>query len=66
MVNLFEKLCFFCVIIDKNDDFPAPDGPIMVKKSPERTYPLRLFNIIFLSCEFISEIFFHFKVKDSY
>jgi hypothetical protein len=50
------------VIIDRKEDLPAPEGPIIVKNSPELTEPLRSLRISLLSNELIKLTFFHFKV----
>lgn len=40
-------LVILAVMIERNDDLPAPEGPMIVKNSPDRTDPLKLFRIVF-------------------
>ncbi len=44
---------------ERNDDFPAPDGPIIVRNYPLWTCPERLLSIIFSDFESVIERFFH-------
>jgi hypothetical protein len=36
--------------MDKNDDLPAPEGPMMVKKSVDLKLPLKFFKIVLFDC----------------
>jgi len=45
------------MIRDRKDDFPAPDGPIIVRKSPLWTSPDKLSRILFMNL-YIQEIHF--------
>jgi len=35
----------FAVKTDKNDDFPAPDGPMMVRNYPDCIWPFKFLRI---------------------
>ncbi len=47
------------VIIDRKDDLPAPEGPIIVRKSPDCTWPERLCKTELLDFLSMRERFFH-------
>lgn len=52
------------VIIDNKDDFPAPEGPIIDKKDPLETSPLRFFRIYESASVFLRDRFFHSSFND--
>lgn len=62
ILKLDEYAESFDVIIDRSDDLPAPDGPMIVRNSPLETFPesrSRTALLVFLST---SDKFFHSSV----
>ena len=47
--------------MERRDDLPAPDGPIMDRKSPLLTVPLSSLRIYLLSEEVWRERWFHLR-----
>lgn len=59
MLKLDEYADNFDVIIERNEDLPAPDGPIIVRNYPLVTFPDSLSSTCLLVFLSISDKFFH-------
>ena len=46
-IKSWDFFVILAVMIERNDDLPAPEGPITVRNSPDYTEPLRLCRIVF-------------------
>ena len=45
-MKLDDFFVILAVIIDRKDDLPAPEGPMMAKNYPDDTDPLRLWRMV--------------------
>jgi hypothetical protein len=58
-VKSLVPVVILAVMIDKKDDLPAPDWPIIVKNSPQLILPFRLVRIILPDYLWINSKFLH-------